>query len=105
MLATRGSQMIEPKYVTLTELFGNRVFRVPHYQRFYSWKNKQRQDLFDDLLKLIPDNSEDHHFMATIVCHRTAEVKESGTTEYRLHDVVDGKQRLTTLIIIIKCIQ
>lgn len=105
MLATRGSQMIEPKYVTLTELFGNRVFRVPHYQRFYSWKNKQRQDLFDDLLKLIPDNSEDHHFMATIVCHRTAEVKESGTTEYRLHDVVDGQQRLTTLIIIIKCIQ
>ena len=97
--------MIEPKYVTLNELFGNRVFRVPHYQRFYSWKSKQREDLFGDLLKLTPDNSDDHHFMATIVCHRTSEVKESGTTEYRLHDIVDGQQRLTTLIIILKCIQ
>jgi hypothetical protein len=97
--------MIEPKYVTLNELFGSRVFRVPHYQRFYSWKSKQREDLFGDLFKLVPDNSEDHHFMATIVCHRTLEVKESGTTEYRLHDIVDGQQRLTTLIIILKCIQ
>jgi hypothetical protein len=97
--------LIEPKYVTLQQLFSNRVFRIPHYQRFYSWKSKQREDLFGDLLKLIPGNSDDHHFMATIVCHRTAEVKESGTTEYRVYDVVDGQQRLTTLIIILKCIQ
>jgi uncharacterized protein with ParB-like and HNH nuclease domain len=62
--------MIEPKYVTLQELFSNRVFRIPHYQRFYSWRNKQREDLFSDLLKLVPGKSDDHHFMATIVCRR-----------------------------------
>jgi len=97
--------MIEPKYVTLQQLFSNRVFRIPHYQRFYSWKNKQREDVFSDLLKLVAGNSDDHHFMATIVCYRTPEIKESGTTEYRVHDIVDGQQRLTTLIIILKCIQ
>jgi hypothetical protein len=97
--------MIEPKYVTLQQLFTDRVFRIPHYQRFYSWRTKQREDLFGDLLKLVTGSSDDHHFMATIVCYRTPEVKESGTTEYRVYDIVDGQQRLTTLIIILKCIQ
>lgn len=97
--------MIEPRYVTLQQLFGNRVFRIPQYQRFYSWRSKQREDLFGDLINLIHGDSDDQHFMATIVCHKTKEVKESGTTEYRVYDIVDGQQRLTTLIILLKCIQ
>jgi hypothetical protein len=43
--------------------------------------------------------------MATLACFRTGEVKAVGSTEYRLHDVVDGQQRLTTLILILKCIE
>lgn len=42
--------------------------------------------------------------MATIVCFRTAETTTEGMVEYRLFDVVDGQQRLTTLIILLKCI-
>ncbi len=44
--------MIQPRYETLQSLFSNRVFRIPHYQRFYSWRTKQREDLFNDLRKL-----------------------------------------------------
>jgi len=97
--------MIDPRYSTLQGLFADRVFRIPHYQRFYSWKRKQRQDLYDDLKKLVQTAADQHHFMATVVCHKTAEINAIGTAQYRLYDVVDGQQRLTTLILMLKCIE
>ena len=90
--------MIEPRYGVLQTLFADRVFRIPHYQRFYSWQTRQRDDLFNDLKKLAKDGGDRHHFMATIVCHRTTETKDVGAAQYRIFDIVDGQQRLTTLI-------
>jgi hypothetical protein len=97
--------MIEPRYGVLQNLFADRVFRIPHYQRFYSWQKRQRDDLFNDLKKLVTGLEDQHHFMATIVCHRTAETKDVGAVQYRVYDVVDGQQRLTTLILLLKCIE
>ena len=97
--------MIDPRYDTLQVLFADRVFRIPAYQRFYSWQAKQREDLFSDLVKLASRPDDQHHFMATIVCHRTGEVMPIVTAQYRLYDVVDGQQRLTTLILLLKCIE
>lgn len=97
--------MIEPRYGVLQTLFADRVFRIPHYQRFYSWQSRQRQDLFNDLSKLATGKDDQHHFMATIVCHKTAETKDVGASQYRVYDIVDGQQRLTTLILLLKCIE
>ncbi len=97
--------MVEPTYATLKKLFADRVFRVPHYQRFYSWQSRQREDLFSDLFKLAERGDDNHHFMATLVCHRTNEIKTVGDTEYRLYDIVDGQQRLTTLVLTLKSIE
>ncbi len=97
--------MIQPTYGVLQNLFADRVFRIPHYQRFYSWQHRQRQDLFSDLRKLAGQGEHQHHFMATIVCYRTPETRFVGTNQYRVFDIVDGQQRLTTLIILLKCIE
>lgn len=97
--------MIEPRYGVLQTLFADRVFRIPHYQRFYSWQRRQREDLFNDLNKLAGGNDDQHHFMATIVCHKTSETKDVGAAQYRVYDLVDGQQRLTTLILLLKCIE
>lgn len=97
--------MIEPRYGVLQTLFADRVFRIPHYQRFYSWQKRQRDDLFNDLKKLAAGKEDQHHFMATIVCHRTAETKDVGAVQYRVYDIVDGQQRLTTLILLLKSIE
>jgi len=97
--------MIQPTYGVLQTLFADRVFRIPHYQRFYSWRTRQRQDLFSDIRKLASDGQDQHHFMATLVCYRTPETKSVGMNQYRLYDIVDGQQRLTTLIILLKCIE
>lgn len=97
--------MIEPRYGVLQSLFADRVFRIPHYQRFYSWGNRQREDLFSDIRKLATQKEDQHHFMATLVCHKTTETKSVGTSQYRIYDIVDGQQRMTTLIILLKCIE
>jgi hypothetical protein len=97
--------MIEPKYQTLNGLFSDRVFRIPSYQRFYSWQRKQREDLFNDIRQLAEKGEDRHHFMATIVCFRTKDIKSVGSVEYRVYDVVDGQQRLTSLILLLKAIQ
>ena len=97
--------MIQPTYGVLQNLFAERVFRIPHYQRFYSWRYRLRQDLFSDPLKLAAQGEDQHHFMATLVCYKTPETKSVGAHQYRVYDIVDGQQRLTTLIILLKCIE
>ena len=102
--------MIEPKYSDLNTLFTARVFSIPEYQRYYSWGKKQRLDLFNDInqLKVNNDLSDDennkHHFMATIVCFKTQTIERIDGAQYRLYDIVDGQQRITSLIILMKSI-
>ena len=94
---------IQPQYLNLNKLLENRLFRIPHYQRAYSWKSKQRSDMFSDIKKL-KGNPDDSHFMATVVglCRETIRIHEN---EYQVIEIVDGQQRLTTLVLLLKTIQ
>lgn len=95
---------LEPKYYVLEELLERRLFRIPEYQRAYSWETKQRQDLFDDITKILQYPIDRHHFMATVVCLDTKLKMEIGADEFSTVNIVDGQQRLTTLIILLKAI-
>lgn len=44
--------MIEPTYYNLNTLFADRVFRIPKYQRYYSWTGKERNELYSDIKKI-----------------------------------------------------
>jgi len=90
---------IQPKYLTFAELVSKRLFRIPEYQRAYSWKSKHRQDLFDDISKLKSKLAGSTHFMATVVGLQR-ERKTIHTDEYTRLDIVVGQQRLTTLILL-----
>lgn len=95
---------IQPKYLTFADLVSKRLFRIPEYQRAYSWKSKHRQDLFDDISKLKSKPVGSTHFMATVVgLQRERETIQ--TDEYTRLDIVDGQQRLTTLILLCKAIE
>ena len=60
---------LRPEYLTFDKILSNRLFSIPSYQRAYSWKEKQRKELFNDILKLYQGKDcNRHHFMATIVC-------------------------------------
>lgn len=95
--------LIQPKFLTLTDLLNNRLFRIPQYQRSYSWATKHRRDMFKDIQSL-SKQPERRHFMATVVGLNRGD-RTIVTDEYSVVEIVDGQQRLTTLIILLKAIQ
>ncbi len=94
---------IQPQHINLQTLLSKRLFRIPRYQRSYSWENKQRQDLFNDIKQSYVPEGPTSHFMSTIVALRQDSVKIV-VTEYQKVDIVDGQQRITTLILLLKAI-
>lgn len=96
---------IDPKYVSLIDLLRGRLFAIPQYQRAYSWRSEHRKDLFHDIDRTYDKGSDAVHYMATAVCFRHKEKKKIGTDVYESMDVVDGQQRITTLILMLKALQ
>ena len=95
---------IEPRALTFTQLLQGRLFRIPPYQRAYSWQRKHRQDMFDDIFSLKNKPDFQKHFMATVVGQHTDTVRILADV-YDKIDIVDGQQRLTTLVILLKIIE
>ena len=95
---------IQPQYMPLSKLFDGRLFQIPEYQRAYSWTSHQRHDLFEDIKKTHAKGEDAGHFMAAVVClqHRKLTL---GTDEFQVMHVVDGQQRLTTLIVLFNAIK
>jgi hypothetical protein len=69
-------------------------FRVPEYQRPFSWETDNFDDLIDDIVSA---NKDQEYFLGTIVLHHR---------EHEGHfDVVDGQQRLTSVMILLACLR
>ena len=94
---------IQPQIVNLDTLFYRRLFRIPEYQRAYSWQTKHRQALFDDISRSQSSGNNRNHFMATVVGLRK-ETRTIVTDQYHVIDIVDGQQRITTLVLLYKAI-
>src|SRR3989344_7492854 len=71
----------------------NEVFQIPIYQREYSWEISHWSELWEDISGLKKD---DAHFLGTIVT--ISETHQPGLNYFQ---VVDGQQRLTTLLILL----
>ena len=53
------------KLITLPEIFSNRLFKIPDYQRGYAWGSEQVKALLSDIEQLF---SNDHiHYTGTLV--------------------------------------
>jgi hypothetical protein len=67
-------------------------YRIPKYQRPYSWGPDDWQQLLDD----IQDDSNDveGHFMGSVIC---VDASSGSPGEPRVYELIDGQQRLTTL--------
>ena len=94
---------IQPQILSLWNLLKDRLFTIPKYQRSYSWSEKHRDDLFKDIESLAGKGRDSSHFMATVVCLRREQLQPDTDVLTRL-DIVDGQQRLTTLIILLNAI-
>ena len=84
-------------------LEGSKQYRVPLYQRPYSWSSKQLERLWSDVVELAEQrtaNSGATHFTGSLVLS-LGQIGPSGS-EFL---VVDGQQRLTTLSVLICAIR
>lgn len=90
---------IEGEKITLNTLFDNFWFNIPEYQRPYVWKDEQIDDLLDDLLFAYKNKRDDEYFLGSLVLHRKKE------SSYKDFDVLDGQQRLTTLLLMFAVIR
>lgn len=87
--------------IKLLRLLGDNdtVFKVPVYQRNYEWNEEQVKQYFEDIEKIIESNFEKNHFMGTIVYVQN-EIEDLMTERL----LIDGQQRVTTSILILKAL-
>lgn len=80
--------LLETKTANLLELLGNgKIYRVPAYQRDYSWGEEQWEDLWSDIVEM-HDQRNERHYMGALVIEATSD---------REFLIIDGQQRLATL--------
>jgi hypothetical protein len=93
---------LNPQHLSIAQLLQSRLFRIPDYQRAYSWQRRQRVDLFEDIREVA--RSKRDHFMATIV-GLGRDTRLIDADEFGVVELVDGQQRVTTLVILLKAIE
>ena len=74
------------------------LFRIPVYQRNYDWSESNCNRLLDDINAIIESNEK--HFLGTIVFMAA----RSGGFTLQEYIIIDGQQRLTTLMLILKAL-
>ena len=86
---------MENGQTSIKNLFDGRIiFNIPKYQRAYTWEKKQIDEFVDDLENQDPQKN---YFLGTIL------FQDQGILDDFDHiDIVDGQQRITTLIIFMK---
>lgn len=95
---------------SLKNIFKDRIFKIPDYQRGYSWTTKQIKDFFEDVVNL-PSNR--FHYTGLLSLKKVEKniwniwnderwlIEDRG---FKPFHVVDGQQRLTTFVIFIQAI-
>lgn len=84
---------IDPGKKELYDIVTGRYnFKVPDYQRNYSWEIDELEDLWRDLHTVI-DAEEKPHFFGTILLR--------GKSERGVYDIIDGQQRMATIQILL----
>lgn len=78
---------------TFRQLLGNGLtYRVPRFQRDYSWGADEWDDLWQDIVGLFEDDSEPAHYLGYLVLQ---------SSDSKQFDIIDGQQRMTTLSVMV----
>ncbi len=76
---------------TFRQLMGNGLaYRVPPFQRDYSWTVDEWDDLWQDIVGMLETDGEPAHYMGYLVLQ---------SSDNKQFDIIDGQQRMTTLSI------
>lgn len=92
-VAVVSASNFNTKNDTYRKLMGNGLtYRIPRFQRDYSWTEEEWEDLWRDILGTIAPGGETAHYMGYLVLQSDND---------KVFDVIDGQQRLTTMSLIV----
>ena len=84
---------LTPENKTFSDIMSNsRHYEVPAFQRDYSWKAEQLEELWQDIEQI--KNNQEQHFMGYLVL-------QTQTKDSKKFQIIDGQQRITTIMLII----
>ena len=97
------TDVFTPLSLTVSQVFinGDPLYKIPNYQRPYSWTDEQVDRLWDDLYTAYQNNIEDKEIDANYFLGSLIVVPQGNGFE----DVVDGQQRLTTMMILFNVVK
>ena len=86
-----SNNILDTNTVSFSDVLGNgKRYEVPPYQRDYSWKEDNWEDLWSDIESVAADNTV--HYMGSIVLQNKGD---------RHYTIIDGQQRLATVSLIV----
>lgn len=101
---------MKTELLTVSKIFHEALFRIPDYQRGYSWEEAHLRDFWTDIEQL---DSKKSHYTGVLTLEAVPEAAWAKwqddvwiirSKKYTPYYVVDGQQRLTTIAILIQCI-
>ncbi|WP_249958847.1 DUF262 domain-containing protein [Enterococcus sp. LX10] len=92
--------IIDTKQIKISDLFNNKFYNVSDFQRPYAWGKEQQDELVKDLVDNLSVNKEggqytyqfQEYFLGNII------LKRNQDNDF---DIVDGQQRLITLVVLL----
>jgi hypothetical protein len=102
---------MQSELLSISKIFSENLFRIPDYQRGYSWTEKQLKDFWMDIEQIEEGRN---HYTGVLTLEDVPAATYSLWHEdfwiiksrgYSPYYVVDGQQRLTTIIVFIQAVQ
>jgi len=96
-MPSRGE--IKSEKILVKDIFSRMWFRIPEYQRPYVWGPDEVGELLDDLTFAMSEKPEYEYFLGSFVFQSKVAAPEKGQ-EYDENDLLDGQQRMATLLML-----
>ena len=95
---------IKSAKILVKDIFSTMWFRIPEYQRPYIWSRDEVNELLDDLAFASKDKPDHEYFLGSFVFQSRRANPQQGQ-EFDENDLLDGQQRMTTLLMLFACMR
>lgn len=95
---------IKSEKILVKTIFSTMWFRIPEYQRPYIWGKDEVNELLDDLTFAQQEKSDQEYFLGSFV-FQAKKADPSHGHQFDENDLLDGQQRMTTLLLLFACIR
>ncbi|WP_040259333.1 DUF262 domain-containing protein [Pseudomonas massiliensis] len=102
-MGTGKKGQIDSAKIVIGEVCSRFWFRIPDYQRAYVWGKDEISELIDDVNYASEHNPDGQYFLGSMVLRRATRTTDG--VSFEEYELLDGQQRLTTLMLLLACIR